>query len=67
MHTLTELPTDKDAAYAELAASLRALLDGEHDLVANAANMAAFRAGSISSARVSDSFMVCKSSDFEPG
>jgi GAF domain-containing protein len=41
MHTLTELPTDKDAAYAELAASLRALLDGEHDLVANAANMAA--------------------------
>jgi len=41
MHTLTALPTDKDAAYAELAASLRALLDGEHDLVANAANMAA--------------------------
>jgi len=41
MHTLTELPTDKDAAYAELASSLRALLDGEHDLVANAANMAA--------------------------
>jgi len=39
MHTLTELPTDKDAAYAELAASLRALLDGEHDLVANAANI----------------------------
>jgi GAF domain-containing protein len=41
MHTLTELPADKAAAYAELAASLRALLDGEHDLVANAANLAA--------------------------
>jgi GAF domain-containing protein len=41
MHTLTELPADKNAAYAELAASLRALLSGEHDLVANAANTAA--------------------------
>jgi GAF domain-containing protein len=41
MHHLTELPADKAAAYAELAASLRALLDGEHDLVANAANLAA--------------------------
>jgi GAF domain-containing protein len=41
MHSLTELPADKTAAYAELAASLRALLDGEHDLVANAANLAA--------------------------
>lgn len=41
MHTQTELPPDKTAAYAELATSLRALLDGEHDLVANAANLAA--------------------------
>jgi GAF domain-containing protein len=41
MHTLTGLPTDKAAAYAELATSLRALLEGEHDLIANAANMAA--------------------------
>lgn len=41
MHTLTGLPPDKSAAYAELATSLRALLDGEHDLVANSANMAA--------------------------
>ena len=41
MHSLIELPADKPAAYAELAISLRALLDGEHDLVANAANMAA--------------------------
>lgn len=41
MHTLNELPQDKAAAYAELAASLRALLDGESDLVANAANTAA--------------------------
>jgi L-methionine (R)-S-oxide reductase len=41
MHTLTELPADKGATYAELARSLRALLDGERDLVANAANMAA--------------------------
>jgi L-methionine (R)-S-oxide reductase len=41
MHTLNDLPQDKAAAYAELAASLRALLDGERDLVANAANMAA--------------------------
>ena len=41
MHTLTELPADKSAAYAELARSLRALLEGERDLVANAANTAA--------------------------
>jgi GAF domain-containing protein len=41
MHSLHELPADKGAAYAELAQSLRALLDGERDLVANAANMAA--------------------------
>ena len=41
MHTLTELPADKTAAYAELATSLRALLAGERDLVANAANMSA--------------------------
>lgn len=41
MHTQIELPPDKAAAYAELATSLRALLDGEHDLVANAANMTA--------------------------
>lgn len=41
MHTQIELPPDKAAAYAELATSLRALLDGEHDLIANAANMAA--------------------------
>jgi GAF domain-containing protein len=38
---MTQLPTDKPAAYAELEASLRALLAGEHDLVANAANLAA--------------------------
>ena len=41
MHKVTELPADRSAAYAELAQSLRALLEGEHDLVANAANMAA--------------------------
>ena len=41
MHTQIDLPPEKAAAYAELATSLRALLDGEHDLVANAANMAA--------------------------
>ena len=41
MHTLAELPADKSAAYAELARSLRALLEGERDVVANAANMAA--------------------------
>ena len=41
MHTLNELPRDKGAAYAELAQQLRALLAGEHDLIANAANMAA--------------------------
>ena len=41
MHTLSELPRDKAAAYAELAQQLRALLAGEHDLIASAANMAA--------------------------
>jgi len=41
MHTLAELPADKSTAYAELARNLRALLEGERDLVANAANMAA--------------------------
>ena len=41
MHTMTPLPADKPAAYAELETSLRALLEGEHDLVANAANLAA--------------------------
>jgi len=41
MHTPVELPADKPAAYAELASQLRALLAGEQDLVANAANCAA--------------------------
>ena len=42
MHTLEPLPAgDKASAYAELARSLRALLEGEPDLVACAANMAA--------------------------
>ena len=41
MHTMTHLPTDKPAAYAELETSLRALLAGENDPVANAANLAA--------------------------
>jgi GAF domain-containing protein len=41
MHTLGGLPADKSAAYVELAQALRALLEGERDLVANAANMAA--------------------------
>jgi len=41
MHTQIELPPHKAAAYAELATRLRALLGGENDLVANAANMAA--------------------------
>jgi GAF domain-containing protein len=41
MHTMTQLPADKPTAYAELETSLRALLAGEHDLVANAANLAA--------------------------
>ena len=41
MHSLTELPSDKAAAYDELATSLRALLAGERNLVANASNMAA--------------------------
>jgi L-methionine (R)-S-oxide reductase len=42
MHALDELPVgDKPLAYAELAASLRALLAGEKDFVACAANTAA--------------------------
>jgi GAF domain-containing protein len=41
MHTMTQLPADKPAAYAELETSLCALLAGENDLVANAANLAA--------------------------
>jgi len=41
MHELIELPVDKAEAYAELESGLRALLTGEHDLVANAANLAA--------------------------
>jgi GAF domain-containing protein len=41
MHTMTQLPADKPAAYVELEASLRALLAGEDDLVANAANLSA--------------------------
>lgn len=41
MHNLIELPKDKAAAYAELETGLRALLAGEHDLIANAANVAA--------------------------
>lgn len=41
MHALSPLPADKTAAYSELEAQLGALLAGEHDLVANAANLAA--------------------------
>lgn len=42
MHDLSDLPwDDKPRAYAALATSLRALLEGERDLVACAANMAA--------------------------
>jgi GAF domain-containing protein len=42
MHALNELSAgDKPGAYAELEASLRALLDGESDFVACAANTAA--------------------------
>lgn len=42
MHTLETLPSDdKPAAYAELEKSLRALLAGEPDLVACAANLSA--------------------------
>lgn len=41
MHTLADLPEDKTAAYAELATNLRALLAGERDVIANAANLAA--------------------------
>jgi len=41
MHEMIELPADKAAAYAELETGLRALLTGEHDLIANAANLAA--------------------------
>jgi L-methionine (R)-S-oxide reductase len=41
MHATTPLPDEKAAAYDQLEASLRALLDGERDLIANAANLAA--------------------------
>jgi L-methionine (R)-S-oxide reductase len=41
MHKLIDLPTDKTAAYAELEIGARALLAGEHDLIANAANLVA--------------------------
>jgi len=41
MHTPTLLPAEKSAAYSELESQLRALLDGERDLVANGANFAA--------------------------
>src|SRR5215203_2194965 len=42
MHELPDLTTlDKQALYAELTTSLRGLLDGEHDPIACAANMAA--------------------------
>ena len=40
-HATTLATTDKPAAYTELAAQARALLDGEPDLIANAANFAA--------------------------
>jgi GAF domain-containing protein len=48
MHSLTVLPGDKAAAYDELATSLKALLTGERDLVANASNMAALLFWSLS-------------------
>lgn len=41
MFTATPLPEDKTAAYEELAQQARGLLEGEPDLVANAANFAA--------------------------
>ena len=41
MHALNDLPADKSSAYAELARSLRALLEGEPDPIACAANMSA--------------------------
>jgi len=41
MHATTPLPDEKAAAYDQLEVSLRALLDGERDLIANAANLAA--------------------------
>jgi GAF domain-containing protein len=41
MHDVKSLSADKARAYTELATDLHALLDGEHDLVANAANFAA--------------------------
>jgi GAF domain-containing protein len=41
MHEMQALPGDKRAAYAELQASARALLAGERDAIANAANLAA--------------------------
>jgi len=41
MHTMTDLPAHKPDAYADLEASLRGLLAGEDDLIANSANLAA--------------------------
>jgi GAF domain-containing protein len=41
MHELIDLPGDKVTAYAELETGARALFTGEHDLIANAANLAA--------------------------
>ncbi len=41
MHALPTLDTDPATRYRTLAASLEALLAGEHDLIANAANTAA--------------------------
>lgn len=41
MHVIKPLATDKSAAYRELAAQAQALLAGERDLIANAANFAA--------------------------
>jgi len=40
-HSDRALPQDKAARYSELAAQAQALLHGEHDRVANAANLAA--------------------------
>ncbi|RPI15447.1 MAG: GAF domain-containing protein [Lysobacterales bacterium] len=41
MHEMQALPRDKRATYAELQASARALVSGERDAIANAANLAA--------------------------
>jgi len=39
MHALTGLPSDKPSAYAELERQLEALLEGESNLIAGAANL----------------------------